>query len=250
MRAPDWIFVLLRSYGRGELLAEGAIAGEPTCGVSAHSVTLAHVQSRREASVSGTRARPLAVEERRAAIIDAVMPLLVDHGRDVTSKQMAEAAGVAEGTLFRAFGDKDSLIEAAVAKFLDPTSLRIELQSIPPELPLDAKVLRIVELMLQRFSDVFRVMAAIGVAHPPKRHERRHVFAEIISDVLAPQLSDLNWPPERTAHVIRLVTFAASIKEFNAGMEFDPRELAAIVLYGIAGKPAVTPHPTNSESQG
>ncbi|MBX3078819.1 MAG: helix-turn-helix transcriptional regulator [Cryobacterium sp.] len=174
------------------------------------------------------------------------MPLLVEHGRDLTSKQIAEAAGVAEGTIFRAFGDKESLIEAAIAKFLDPESLRVGLQSIAPELPLDDKVLRIVELMMQRFSEVFRVMAAVGATHPPKRHERRHVFADIIAEVLAPQLADLNWSPERTAHVIRLVTFSASLKEFNAGMEFTTRELADIVLYGIAGKPADALHATTT----
>ena len=31
-------------------------------------------------------------------IIDAVIPLLLKHGADVTSKQIAEAAGIAEGT--------------------------------------------------------------------------------------------------------------------------------------------------------
>jgi AcrR family transcriptional regulator len=207
------------------------------------------VNSPNRMAASSARARPLSVEERQASIIDAVMPLLVQHGRDVTSRQIAEAAGVAEGTIFRAFGDKDSLIEAAVAKFLDSGEIRLALQSISPELSLDDKMLRIVELMLQRFSDVFRVMAAIGVKQPPKRHEQRHEFAHIVAEVLAPELAELNWSAERTAHVIRLITFSASLKEFNAGMEFDSRELATIILYGVAGKRAteLTLHPTESQ---
>src|SRR5690606_24835873 len=48
------------------------------------------------------RARPLAPEERREAILDAVLPLLRERGREVTSRELAEAAGVAEGTIFRA----------------------------------------------------------------------------------------------------------------------------------------------------
>ncbi len=186
--------------------------------------------------------------ERRASIIDAVMPLLVENGRDVTSKQIAEAAGVAEGTIFRAFGDKESLIEAAIAKFLDPEPLRRGLRAIPSELPLDDKVMRIVELMLERFSEIFRVMAAIGGTRPPK-HSHRHILAAIISDVLSPQLDELKWSPERTAHVIRLVTFSASFPQLNEGTEFTPRELAEIILYGIAGKPAATRPTTTTESQ-
>ena len=46
-------------------------------------------------------------------IIDAVIPLILEHGVGITSRQIAEAAGVAEGTVFRAFGDKESLIAAA-----------------------------------------------------------------------------------------------------------------------------------------
>ena len=83
-------------------------------------VTSADPASADPARTPGGRARPLSVEERQASIIDAVIPLLAVHGRDLTSRQIAEAAGIAEGTIFRAFGHKDSLITAAVAKFLDP----------------------------------------------------------------------------------------------------------------------------------
>lgn len=177
------------------------------------------------------------------------MPLLVDFGLELTSKQIAEAAGVAEGTIFRAFGDKETLIAETVKKFLDPEPLRRELGSIPRDLSLDDKVLRMVTLLRKRFSDVFRVMAAIRTTQPPS-HGERHAFAEFVFEVLAPHAQELNWSPERTAHVIRLVTFAASIKHFNAGMEFSTEELARIVLYGIAGKPvADTTSPISLESQ-
>src|SRR5690606_40981582 len=54
-----------------------------------------------------TRARPLSRADRRNAIAAATVPLLVEHGAAVTTRQIADAAGVAEGTLFRAFADKD-----------------------------------------------------------------------------------------------------------------------------------------------
>lgn len=194
------------------------------------------MQSSTSKPVTSTRARPLSVEERRASIIEATMPLLVEFGMDLTSSQIAEASGVAEGTIFRAFGDKETLIAEAVKKFLDPEPLRREFRSIPQEYSLDDKVLRMVELLRKRFSDVFRVMAAIRSVTPPAHHER-HVFAEYVGEVLAPHAEQLNWSSEQTANAIRLVTFAASIKHFNTGTEFTTPQLAQLVLYGIAGKP-------------
>ena len=200
------------------------------------------VTSADPARTPGGRARPLSVEERQASIIDAVIPLLAVHGRDLTSRQIAEAAGIAEGTIFRAFGDKDSLITAAVAKFLDPGPLRRELKAIDPALPLDEKVLRIITLMQNWFGDIFRIMALVGHEHPPHATQRK-VYAEIIAEVLAPELDRLNWPAVRIAQVIRLVAFSASFPQLNDGVEFTPGELTAVVLYGIAG------HPSTTESQ-
>jgi AcrR family transcriptional regulator len=182
--------------------------------------------------MTSARARPLAVEERQAAIIDAVLPLLVQHGRDITSKQIAEAAGVAEGTIFRAFGDKDTLIAAAIGKFLDPEPMRRELRAIDPALDLHAKVLAIITIMQERFREIFRIMALMGHERPPHRHERR-TFVDILAAVLEPDLAQLAWPPQRIAQIIRLVSFASAFPQLNDGIEFTPDELTKIVLHGI-----------------
>lgn len=197
------------------------------------------MQTAAATSTSGGRARPLSVEERQASIIDAVIPLLAEHGPDLTSKQIAEAAGVAEGTVFRAFGDKDTLIRAAITQFLDPEPLRRELRRIDPHLDLHTKVLTITTLMQRRFRDVFRIMTIMGHQRPPHRDPRRD-FAGIIAEVLAPDLDRLAWPPDRVAHLIRLITFAASVPHFNEGAEFTPDELTAIVLHGILRSPRQT----------
>ena len=92
------------------------------------------------ATVARERAKRLAPDERRAAIIDAVIPLIRENGRDISTRQIAEAAGVAEGTIFRAFGDKDSIIQAAIDRLMDPEPLRNQLRGIDPDDPTDELV--------------------------------------------------------------------------------------------------------------
>lgn len=174
-------------------------------------------------------------------IIDAVIPLLLAHGRSITTRQIAEAAGIAEGTIFRAFGDKESLVQAAIAKHLDPTALRQRLAAIDPSLPLEQKVAQLVELMLARFEQVFGFMAALGEVGRPPSPDERLAFQAVIAGILQPDLARLNLSAERVGQFIRLVTFASSIPQFNRTIDFDSHDLTALILTGIAGLPANQP---------
>src|SRR3954469_11968102 len=85
-----------------------------------------------------SRAAALPPEERRARIVEATLPLLLAHGAGLTTRQIAEAAGIAEGTIFRAFPDKESLIAAVVDAALDTSAVDAALDAIDPDLPLEA----------------------------------------------------------------------------------------------------------------
>ena len=76
------------------------------------------------------RARPLPPAQRRAALIAATLSLIREHGADVSTRQIAEAADVAEGTIFRVFPDKAALIDAAVDAAFDPASVVARLGEI------------------------------------------------------------------------------------------------------------------------
>jgi AcrR family transcriptional regulator len=65
--------------------------------------------------------RPLRrdAERNRQRILDAARTLIAEHGLGVSHDQLAEAADVAVGTVYRRFPDKESLIEALFAEQVD-----------------------------------------------------------------------------------------------------------------------------------
>jgi len=180
------------------------------------------------------RARPLSPEDRRAAIADAVVPLLIAHGRDVSTRQIAEAACVAEGTLFRAFDDKDAIIDAAVTRYLDPEPLRARLRAIDASRPLEWKVERVLDELCERFRGVIGVMSALGTRTPPHRHHHGEVYEAIIADLLAPDADRLTATPRQVARYLRMIAFASSVPAFGETVGLDTPELVDLITNGIA----------------
>ena len=185
------------------------------------------------------RAKPLAPDERRAAIIDAVIPLLRERGRDISTRQIAEAAGVAEGTIFRAFGDKDSIIDAAIARVIDPEPLRAKLRGIDPDDPTGDKLRQVLVLLRERFTGFIGFMTAIGVHGPPPG--TRPSDADWVDTMRRLFRDDeLGIPVESLAYYLRMVVFATSIPAFTAPREFTVDELADLIMHGILPPPIAT----------
>lgn len=107
------------------------------------------------------RARPMSREERRAAIATATIPLLVQHGAQVSTRQIALAAGVAEGTLFRAFDDKVELLRTAAERALDPRVGVQEIEALPRDVTLGEEMTQVARVVLDHGRRVRRVMVGL-----------------------------------------------------------------------------------------
>lgn len=191
------------------------------------------------------RAAPLSPEDRREALIRATRPLLYDHGRGVTTKLIAEAAGVAEGTIFRVFSSKEELIDATVTRAFEPGDVLRRLDEIDPELPLRERMLAMTSILQQRFLAIFGLMRAMGTVGPPQHLHDRPELKKGLEDVRArllaliePDADCLTLPPEQVLHVWRLLTFAGSHQEIADNDLLTPAQIVDVVLNGVERRDA------------
>ncbi|MFD2418093.1 TetR/AcrR family transcriptional regulator [Amycolatopsis pigmentata] len=117
-------------------------------------------------------------EERRKMIVRAVLPLVVEHGAAVTTAQIARAAGIGEGTIFRAFTDKNELIDACLHEALRPDDVIEVIAEIPFDRPLVDRLTEAADALsahLQRMGAMAAALQASGRT-PERKPEDRHRF--------------------------------------------------------------------------
>lgn len=162
---------------------------------------------------SKTRAPGMSRDDRRAMIVRAVLPLVVEYGASVTTSQLARAAGIGEGTIFRAFDDKDELLDACMAEAVRPDQTVQALTAIPLDLPLDQRLRDAVETLTAHTTRIGTLAAAMLTAGRPrpqrpddgKRDHRAESFATLrdaVATVIAPDADRLRLSPERTASLL------------------------------------------------
>lgn len=197
------------------------------------------------------RAAPMAPDERRRAIIDAVVPLLTQHGPDVTTKQIAEAAGIAEGTIFRVFPDKQALLWATAEDTINSAGGREHMAATMAGIPeLRGKVIATIEQIVARTEKVFAVMMALRsaliadgasatvkppVGPPPFIIDANEALVKNLTDlVFKPHRDEMRIPPVKAAVLLRSVVFGATHPGmWHTAKPLSPADIADALLNGV-----------------
>jgi len=191
----------------------------------------------------------MAPDDRRQAIVDVVVPLLLQHGDAVTTKQIAEAAGIAEGTIFRVFPDKAALLTAAAEDTMNPANGQAELQAALAGITdLRERVLVTTRRMHDRSEKVVAVMMALrgvwlaqasegGRGHPtgPPQFvlDSHRALLDRLTEVFEPHRDELRVPPRTAALLLRTLVLGAR----HPGAEHDEmltcEDIADALIDGI-----------------
>jgi AcrR family transcriptional regulator len=189
------------------------------------------------------RAEPLSRIERKKAILDAVTPLLIESGASVTTSQMAEAAGIAEGTIYRVFPDKQALLHEAVESSFDPEPDLRRLDEIEADADLEERLDRAARILDERFDRIHSLMSVVrslkgghsrkhGDARGVARDANRRVMRRL-TELFAVKEDELSVSPRRAAALLNSLMFAI---HFPYTMEEDrlgADEVVAMLLNGI-----------------
>jgi AcrR family transcriptional regulator len=176
-------------------------------------------------------------DQRRDALVAATLPLLLEHGRLVTTRQIAQAAGVAEGTIFRVFDSKDDLVLAAIEQGLDIEPFVAELESIDREQDLRGRLLDLTERLQVRFTGIFALMTAMGMVGPPRAHrhtaEARARGDEVMVALVEPDADRLTCRPDQLVHMLRLLTFSGTHPHVSDGRPLTAEQIVGVLLDGV-----------------
>lgn len=150
-------------------------------------------------------------EQRRAAIIEAAVGLLDEHGPDLTTRKVAEAAGVAEGTLFRVFPTLGDLLAATYTHYLSTERLRAQLDAVDVGATLESATSAAVAALMRYFESVHQAIRPAPEG-PELEHQKTGRlefgarFADLhdwLTETLAPHADELTIPVDSYARFLK-----------------------------------------------
>lgn len=189
---------------------------------------------------SKLRATPMAPEERRSSIVDAVTRLILEKASIPTTSEIAQAAGVAEGTIYSVFPDKHSIFHSVIERSVDPAPTIAALSDIKEGAPLARQLVEGVRIMQQRLDRTISLLMVIRASFPqpdanPAKRQREFAATETgitaaLIEIFERSGQRLAMPAERLAITLRTLVFASAHPLFGPEERLTVDEIVAIVL--------------------
>ncbi len=210
--------------------------------------------------------------DRRDALVEVFLDLAHREGRRPSTSEIAREAGVAEGTIYRAFATKEELEQEALEVAFCPGPVRLAIDRIEST-SLRGRLIDFTGIMQRRFTAVFGLMAALGLTQPPRRlghgacyeagrhvrrsetdvaddaddaldtaedtaeHARHHRLLDTLQEIVVDGADEadraaLGVSTRDLVHRLRLLTFSGSHPGITEGQVLTPEEIVDTVLYG------------------
>ncbi|MEU8787503.1 helix-turn-helix domain-containing protein [Streptomyces sp. NPDC048637] len=202
-------------------------------------------------------------------IVAAALPLVAEYGAAVTTSQIARAAGIGEATIFRAFKDKDEVLDACVAEAVGTDHVLRELATISLDEPLADRLSEAAEALRAHMERMGTVVGALhasghrrgrgtetgtgtgigtgtgtgtrdGEDPPPPDSRAQSVTAlrNAVVELIEPDRAAFRLSPEKVAAAflgLLLTRLQAPAPEADAPL--TPEELIAVLLHGTLNAP-------------
>jgi AcrR family transcriptional regulator len=166
----------------------------------------------------------MSTEDRQEAIAVAAIPLLAEHGMHVTTGQIARAAGIAEGTIFRVFKDKQELLDFCVLRAFRTRELIDRMKAIPVDRPLTDQLIdamTMIDDMAARLGTLMHTLGATGYRPDESKHKEDAEAAggkppmldeferatAALAELLSSSRDELRLPADRAAGYLIGLTF-------------------------------------------
>ncbi|GGU66729.1 TetR family transcriptional regulator [Streptomyces albospinus] len=189
-------------------------------------------------------------------IVAATLPLVAEFGAAVTTSQIARAAGIGEATIFRAFKDKDEVLDACVAEAVGTEHVLRELASIPLDEPLDVRLTEAAEALCAHMERMGAVVGSLyasghrrgrdrtpdaGPGERPPQDSRAQSLAALrdaVAELIEPDRDALRLSPERVASAFLGLLFTRMTTPVSeADAPLTPQELLSVLLHGTLKSP-------------
>jgi AcrR family transcriptional regulator len=195
-------------------------------------------------------------EQRREMIVRAAVPLVAEYGAAVTTLQVARAAGIGEATIFRAFTDKSSLLDAVLVEVLRPDHVLREIASISLDQPLADRLIEAADAVRAHLGRMGTVLGALHASgERPRRWpdgseepaspgrtragRREDAFAgtrDALAELFEPERDTLRLPAGRLADLFVGLLLTQGRMLGREGAEVSTGELVDLFLHGaLAG---------------